>query len=110
MDIERKEFMKRLNVIADNLKMPVFVIDNPISGVLEAYIDIIDYKPPNPNINDFVDMQGKDITDYLHSKWNSINVDQKFDVVRAGQTFDLILHTHINFSSKWSKWMWIQRK
>lgn len=102
--------IERLNTIADNLNKQVFVWVNPISLHIEAFIDVLDYKPPNPNINDFVDFTGRDITDYINEKWHSITVDNRFDIVRAGQIFESIRNTHLNFSSKYPTWYWVNKK
>jgi len=107
--VDYAEQLKRVYIISENLKKPLFVWINPISEIMEAYIDLVDYKPPNPNVNYYVELSGKDITDYLNDKWYSINVDQKFDDVLASQKFEFLPKTQLNFSADYKEWMWVNK-
>jgi hypothetical protein len=110
MDVTRKEFMDRVDKIALNINMAVFILENPISGNLEAYTEIEIYKTANPNLNNYNELSAKNITNMILIEWHSLTPNQKFDTTIFGQRLEKLNNENVQFSSNWDKWMWIHKK
>lgn len=105
---EKTQFMDRAEILSANLNMPVFILENPITGVLQGFIGIQSWRVGNVNVNNYNELIAKDITYYLTSAWTSLSPNNAFNVMIAQTTIDPIPTTSIQFSVNWHKWLWLK--
>jgi hypothetical protein len=112
MDLTNEEFFKRINIIAENIKAPIFIYKHPIHEELEAYVNISTFKVANPNVNNYNEVDGINITELITIEWFSLfnKEGNRLDMNYVNMSFSQINPETIKFPANWNNWEWIHKK
>ena len=110
MDINSKDFFYRVSVVFENMNQPIFVYNHPVHGELTAYTRITNFNKANPNVNNYNEVSGVNITDFITDKWLSVFQNNAFNQVYADQIFSTLQPETVQFPFNWGKWWYISKK
>ena len=108
MIVSKEEVYKRALIISQNLSGEVILIENPITEKIEVFTAITKFTPPNININNYLFLEGRNITDYVEDKWFSLYKNNNFNTDYALQVIDDIPISEYTYSDQHKKWVKIR--
>lgn len=71
-----EEFLHRLKELSAALGKTILIIENPTTQDIQVFsgnfANSLNIKKPNPNTNNYLEVEGAEVTDLLSEKWNVI--------------------------------------
>lgn len=105
-EIDKQRIYERAKIISYNMGKAVFIFKNPISGGFEVILNA-SFVAGNPNVNNYNEVTGKNITKYTEGNYGMLFTDNRFNAGVAENNFENLPNDKYIFSNLQQDWLWV---